>query len=285
MRFHIATRASVLVASLALLATMAAPAAAQSAGWQPGPGAVLDNTYTGFIDAPTAGATVSGSGSFQVIGWFVDTTAEGWAGADNVQVWLGTMDGGGKMLAQAMFAQPRPDVAAALNNGFWAASGFIASVPGSSVPSGTQTLYVYVHTASKGWWFKTVSVTGGGSGAAAPAPVASGAGAAPTLVITAPTEGQNVSAKGGVTFTITGTATDPVKGASAIDTVDVWIFGERGTDSGIDLGSTTVDASGNWSVSFKPTVFPDVHANIYVYAHSTFTNQTTEQIRGFNIVG
>src|SRR5690349_11341729 len=82
-------------------------AAAQSAGWQPGPGAALDNTYAGFIDGPTNGATVAGSGSFAVFGWFVDKTAQGWAGADDVQVWLGTMDGGGRMLAKALFAQSR----------------------------------------------------------------------------------------------------------------------------------------------------------------------------------
>src|SRR4051794_5056173 len=79
----------------ALLGT--APAAAQVSSWTGGPGAVLDPTYDGFIDAPTNGATAS-SGGFTVAGWFVDRTAQGWAGADDVQVWQGTMDGGGKML-------------------------------------------------------------------------------------------------------------------------------------------------------------------------------------------
>ena len=36
------------------------------------------------------------------------------------------MDGGGKMLARASFAQSRPDVATALGNPYWAASGFTA---------------------------------------------------------------------------------------------------------------------------------------------------------------
>src|SRR5690242_11283184 len=117
-----------LVAALALLLSLAPAASAQAAGWQPGPGGVGDNTYTGFIDAPTGGATVPGGGAFFVAGWFVDTTAQGWAGADDVQVWLGTMDGGGHMLAKAQFAQPRPDVASALGNPFYAASGFTAVV-------------------------------------------------------------------------------------------------------------------------------------------------------------
>src|SRR5437762_12894140 len=104
-----------------------APVAAQSAGWQPGPGAILDPTYAGFIDVPSNGANVS-SGGFTVAGWFVDQTAQGWAGADDVQVWQGAMDGGGKMLAKALFAQNRPDVGGALGNPFWSASGFSAAI-------------------------------------------------------------------------------------------------------------------------------------------------------------
>jgi hypothetical protein len=275
------------VATLAVLATMASPAAAQSAGWQGGPGAILDNTYTGFIDQPSNGATVPGAGSFALTGWFVDQQAQGWAGADNMQVWLGTMDGGGHMIAQGSVAQSRPDVASALGNPYWASSGFSAIVPGSSVPGGGQTLYVYVHTGGTGWWFKTVNVTGGGSGtgtaAAAPVVATNTAGAAPTLTITAPTEGQNVSAKGSSDFTITGTATDPTYGPSAIDRVDVYILGEP--DTGTQLGTTTPRGDASWSLTFKPTKFPSTHVNIYVFAHSKVTGKTTEMIRGFNIQG
>jgi len=275
-----------LSACLGLVLTMASPAAAQGSGWQQGPGAILDNTYAGFIDVPTNGATVSGSASFSVAGWFVDQTAEGWAGADNVQVWLGTMDGGGKMVAQAQVAQNRPDVATALGNPYYAASGFSASVPGSSVPSGSQTLNLYVHTGGKGWWFKPVTVNGGGSApAAAPAPGAS-AGGPPTVTVTAPTENANIKATGGQSYTISGTATDPSNGFGAIDSVDVWIFGERDSGSGTDLGTAQVNTSdGTWSVTFVPTKFPSTHTNIYVYAHSKATGQTTEFVRGFNIVG
>lgn len=272
------------VASVAVLATMVSPAAAQSAGWQGGPGAILDNTYTGFIDQPTGGATVPGGGSFIVSGWFVDTTAQGWAGADNMQVWLGTMDGGGHMIAQGFVAQSRPDVAAALGNPFFAASGFGATVPGSSVPAGSQTLYVYLHTGGKGWWFKTVTVNGGGAGAGtAPAGATNQAGGPPTLTISAPEEGQNVDAKGSNDFTIQGTAIDPTNGAGAIDRVDVYIFGEP--DTGTLLGSTTPAGDGSWSLTFKPTNFPSTHVNIYVFAHSKVTGKTTEAIRGFNIKG
>jgi len=279
---------------LALIASMVTPAAAQTAGngWQQGPGAILDNTYDGFVDQPSNGATVPGSGSFAVTGWFVDTTAQGWAGADQMQVWLGTMDGGGKMVATGTVALPRPDVAAALGNPFYAASGFSASVPGSSVPGGPQTLNVYLHTGGKGWWFKPVSVNGGGTGAAAPAPapaggapVATTSGGAPTGTVTNPAESENVKATGSSTYTIAGTATDPVSGPGGIASVDVWIFGERDSGSGTDLGTANLNGDGSWSLSFSPTKFPSTHTNIYVYIKSKTSGQTTELIRGFNIVG
>src|SRR5437879_4925344 len=134
MRFNSA-KASVFLASclVLVLALAPVPGLAQTAGWQPGPDGVLDNTYVGFIDQPTAGATVPGSGPFAVTGWVADMTAQGWAGIDNVQVYLGTIDNG-KTIAQAAFAQDRPDVVAALGNPYWAASGFVATVQGSDVP-------------------------------------------------------------------------------------------------------------------------------------------------------
>src|SRR5438105_3625715 len=222
---------ALVAATFAALAVLMPSAWAQSSGWQPGPGAVLDNTYDGFIDVPSAGATVPGSGSFSVAGWFVDTTAQGWAGADDIQVWLGTMDGGGQMLAKAVLGQNRPDVAAALNDPFWAAAGYTAAVNGASVPGGSQTLYVYAHTPGKGWWFETVTVTGGGSGTgAAPAPPAAstgGGGGAPELQILNPTETQNVSTRSD--YAINGKVTP------ANSTIDIWINGERNSKYATEL--------------------------------------------------
>src|SRR5262249_35826803 len=151
---------------------------------------------------------------------------------------------------------------------------------------GPQTLYLYMHTGGKGWWFKTVSVNGGGSGStsAAPAPApGTAAGGPPTLTVTQPTEGANVSAKGSADYDITGTATDPTYGPGAIDRVDVWILGEP--DTGTQLGTTTPASDATWSVTFKPTKFPSTHVNIYVFAHSKVTGKTTEVVRGFNIKG
>ena len=129
-----------------------------------------DNTYAGFIDAPSSNATVP-TGSFVVAGWFVDNAAQGWAGADDIQVFQGTTDGGGKMLARATIAQSRPDVAAALGNPFWVASGYTAIVPPSSLSPGSQVLSVYAHTPGKGWWYEQVQVNVASGAATASVPV------------------------------------------------------------------------------------------------------------------
>jgi hypothetical protein len=268
--------------SALLVSVPAASAQTSPAGWQGGPGAILDNTYDGFIDAPRAGATVPASGGFTVAGWFVDHQAQGWAGADNIEIWLGTMDGGGHMLAKANIAQQRPDVAAALGNPYWAASGFGAVVNGASVPAGNQTLYVYVHTGGKGWWWKSVGVVGGGAAAAA-APAAGAApaaapvaGGAPELKFLQPSENQDVSTRS--TYQINGTVNDPTH----IDRIEVWINGER--DSGTLLGTTTPSSDGSWSITFSPTKFKSTHSNLYAYAHNSATRLETEINVGINIV-
>jgi hypothetical protein len=289
MRITVPKLVALLSTTIVLLVVAVPAVSAQSAGWQQGPGAILDNTYDGFIDAPQNGATVPAGGNFAVVGWFVDKTAQGWAGADDVQIWLGSMDGGGHMLAKALVAQSRPDVAAAEGNPYFAASGFVASVPGSAVPAGSQTLYAYVHTGGKGWWFKTVSVTGGGSGsgsapaapapaASAPAPASSSSGALPVLRFVNPTPAQNVSTKS--EFTINGTVDDP----SNIDRIEVWINGERDSQYGSLLGTTTPSSDGSWSITFKPTRFPSTHSNLYAYAHNKATGKEAEVGTDINIV-
>jgi hypothetical protein len=274
--------------------------------WTPGPGAILDNTYDGFIDIPKAGATVS-NGGFTVAGWFVDKTAQGWAGADDVQIWQGTMDGGGKLLTKAVFAQSRPDVAAATGNPYWAASGFGGNVPVGSLSAGGQALSVYAHTPGKGWWYKQVQVTvstaaatspAPAPGAAAPAPTVSG-GAFPIVGFEKPKDGENVPTVDA--YEIIGFALDknaaPNQGVagSGIDRVQVYIGADRdnhGTFLGeADLGfSDPVAASyggqfasAGWRITFKPTNF---HANTYLlfaYARSVVTGKEETANRFFAI--
>jgi Big-like domain-containing protein len=110
-------------------------------------------------------------------------------------------------------------------------------------------------------------------------------GGPPQLSIGNPLEGSNVSASGGKSYTITGAVTDPVAGAGAIDSVEVWIFGEKNTRGATNLGTATVLSDGSWSLTFLPTRFTSTHTNIYVYAHSKATGLETVASRGFNIVG
>jgi Bacterial Ig domain len=122
--------------------------------------------------------------------------------------------------------------------------------------------------------------------APAPAPAAAGVspGAPPTLTITAPQKGQNITTFGGQQFTITGTASDPNAGPTAIDKVDVWINGERGSPGGTDLGIVKPQANGSWSIILNPTRFPSTHTNLYAYAHSTNTDKETLVNVDFNII-
>jgi hypothetical protein len=279
-----------------------APAAAQAPTWLPGPGAILDPTYDGFIDLPANAATVP-NGGFTVAGWFVDKTAQGWAGADDVQVWQGTMDGG-KMLAKASFAQNRPDVGAAEGNPFYSASGFSTSIPAGSLGTGNQTLSVYVHTAGKGWWYKQVTANVSGSAPAAaspsaPAPAAATAGSAlPILGFVKPTDGEKVLTKDD--YEIIGFALDraaqPNQGVagSGINRVQVYVGARE--DNGVFLGEADLGfsdataasygqqfASAGWRIHFKPTQF---HANtylLYAYARSAVTGKEESTQRFFAI--
>jgi hypothetical protein len=305
-RSFVALLTGALVAG-AVLAPL--PAGAQAAGWQPGPGAMGDNTYDGFIDGPASGATVSTNG-FTVNGWFVDTTAQGWAGADDIQVWLGTMDGGGKMLAKASIGQDRPDVATASGNPYWVSSGYSAFVGSGAVPAGSQTLYVYAHTPSKGWWWKSVSVNASSSAPAAAAPSTGtggtaapvAGGAAPILVIQAP-KGAEIVKTSVDTFEVRGYALDPnatpQQGSqgTGIDKVQVYMDADKDDPKTIFIGDAELAfdspeaaaaygeqfrASG-WRTRFKPTKFSAKGHQLFVYAHSVVTNKETLELRGFDI--
>jgi hypothetical protein len=281
-----------------------APAAADVvATWTGGPGAGGDNTYAGFIDAPGSSATVP-AGSFVVAGWFVDKTAQGWAGADDIQLFQGTMDGGGTMLARASIAQSRPDVAAALGNPFWAASGYTALVPASSLAPGTQALSVYAHTPGKGWWYEQVQVNVSAAAAAsAPAspsaPVVQGA-TLPIVAFEKPKDGEIVPTS--QDYQIIGYALDtsaaPNQGVagSGIDRVQVYISNGR-DNGGVLLGdaelgfadSTPIQQYGGqfissgWRLTFKPTQFHANTYNLYAYARSAVSGKEDFTARFFAI--
>jgi len=269
--------------------TAPAPMSAQpsGSGWTPGPNAPASaNTFTGVIDSPSKGATIPTSGAVSVNGWFVDTTAQGWAGADDVQLFSGQMGNGGTMLGKGVVGENRPDVAAALNNPYWAASGFSVTVPATALASGPNTLGVYLHTPGKGWWYEPLNVTASASAAPQSAPgtttttTSTTATNAPQVTVDDPTENQDISTRNG-DHTISGTVSSPGASVSDIDRIEVWINGER--DSGTQLGTTTPLSDGSWSLAFTPTHFASTHTNLYVYAHSKSTGKETETVRGFNI--
>ncbi len=277
--------------------------------WTGGPGAILEPTYDGVIDVPAMNTTVP-TGSFTVAGWFVDKTAQGWAGADDVQIWQGAMDGGGKLLTKAVFAQSRPDVATFESNPYDAASGFGGVVPANSLVPGNQTLSVYVHTGGKGWWYKQVNVNVSGSAptSAAPAPAATtptvSGGALPTVVIEKPTSGENINTRSnGGQYEAIGYALDSNAAVNqgsqgtGIDHVSVYIDNER-DNGGTFLGDADLAfsdqaaanaygqqfVSAGWRLTFKPTGLHSGAHTLFVYAHSVVTGKEDMVTVGLNIV-
>jgi hypothetical protein len=255
--------------------------------WQPGPEAILDNTYAGVVDLPVDGSTVQSTQPIAVSGWVVDQTADGWAGIDNVHVYEGLAGAGGTLLGQASFAQSRPDVGEALGNPLWSNSGFGLTLAAGTLSPGAHTLGVYAHTPGKGWWFTQVSVT------ITPPPPSM---AAPVNVIIAPQGtiiGQNQDH-----YPITGYALDPNStSGSGIDRVEVYLDEQRGDSDSQFIGLAqlgdqppqAVDAYGQraamagYRIDFKPYKFIVGNHHIYSYAHSSITGQETLAIGSVNL--
>jgi hypothetical protein len=228
---------------------------------------------------------VASTGQLPVTGWIVDTTAQGWSGVDDVQIFLGSMEAG-SLLAHATLGLNRPDVSAALNNPFWSAAGWSAVVDGGSLPPNQASLYIYAHTPAKGWWFSQVAVTvaqaiAGPSGELlAPAPAL--AGSPPSLTVTSPREGEFVSTRIR-TYAITGTARDPSNGARGIDWVEVWLNGEANADRATLLGTAELAADGTWTLNFDPAAHDPINSNLYAYAHSAVTGKRSLVVTHFAI--
>ena len=254
--------------TLAALPLGSSAALAQSlpgADWSPAAGAVGDNTFQGFIDRPASGTTVPAGASFQVKGWVVDTTAQGWSGIDDVQVMLGSTS-----LGHLAVAQSRPDVASVLGNPYYANAGFAGTI-GMALPGGQQTLTIVAHTPGRGSWSKTVSVTvAGASGSMVPTGSATGL----ILRIISPSPDDLVVSNNN--GTIFGTAYDTRTRSelgSGVDRVQVYLDGPRGQAGSQTLGDATLSGT-NWSLTWEPTRFNGVqHHILWVYAHSSVTGE------------
>jgi hypothetical protein len=261
-----------LTVVLAVMASLglAPPAFAQTA-WQPGPSAAGDDTYQGSVDVPADGAVLPLNQLATFSGWFVDTTAQGWSGADDVQVFIGTMDSG-KSLGHGVTGLPRSDVASLLNNPFWSASGWSAQIDPAALGSGQNPVSVYLHTPGKGWWFTQLSVSVANTTGGIAGPPTGGPG--PVVTVSAPVEDERISDRLG-DYRITGTARDPVAGGRAIDRVQVWLNGEQNTPGAIFLGDADIATDGSFELHFSPSNQTAIASNLYVYAHSDVSNRTT----------
>jgi hypothetical protein len=267
-----------------LLLGLPSPAVAQQglsrATWQPGPSASGDNTYLGGIDSPASGAALGIDRLATLSGWFVDTTAQGWSGVDDLVVYTGTMDGG-TSLGHGQLGLPRSDVAGSLNNPYWSVSGWGAVIDPGGMPLGQNTLSIYLHTPSKGWWFTQLVVTVGQSGGGVSGPLQ--AAGAPIVTVSAPVDGERVSTRLG-NYRVTGSVRDPIAGAKAIDRVQVWLNGERNTEQASYIGDADVASDGSWGIDFGPSRYPAITSNMYVYAHSDVTNKDTLVLVHFELV-
>jgi hypothetical protein len=252
-------------------ATVEAQQTLSSATWSPGPSAVGDNTYAGGIDSPAGGATLSIDRLATLSGWFVDKSAQGWTGADDLQVFSGTMDSG-TSLGHGTLGLPRSDVANSLNNPYWSAAGWSAVIDPGALSLGQNTLSIYVHTPGKGWWFTQLPVTVGTSGGGVAGPLRAEGG--PVVTVTAPVDGERISTRLG-NYRLTGTARDPVAGPKAIDRIQVWFNGERNSDQGTFIGDANIAPDGSWELDFGPWQYSPLISNMYFYVHSDMTNKIT----------
>ncbi|HEY2594096.1 MAG TPA: hypothetical protein VGK33_09370 [Chloroflexota bacterium] len=264
-------RGFVVVALTAAALVGAATSQAQSlpgADWSPAAGAMGDNTYQGFIDHPNSGASLQSGAPFQVSGWVVDTTAQGWAGVSGVEVLLGNTS-----LGQLTVGQSRPDVAALLNDPFYAYSGFSGTIT-SALPTGNQTLTIVAHTPDKGSWSKDVpvTVTGAASGTLTNAPAAASEGLVLRIISPTPSDVVVSNNNGTIYGVAYDTRTRPELG-TGVDRVQAFLDGPRGTAGSQYLGDATFNGT-NWSIAWEPTKFNHVrHHILWVYARSSVTGE------------
>ena len=197
-------------------------------------------------------------------GWAVDQSAQGWSGIDQVQVFNGAMDQGGQLLATGIVGLDRPDVADALGNPFFTASGFDAVVPAGALPTGLEHVERVRARARQGLVAAAVygAASGRGSRPGAPQPqpqaqVSRQFSDDPLLVVQAPLPDTVVETNTQCSRCAASpsTATRPANagvGGSGVSHVTVYLDGDKreGTFLGeATLGKTSRDATG-WGERF-----------------------------------
>jgi hypothetical protein len=259
-----------------------AAAADAASPWLPGPDAVGDDTYSGFIDSPASGTVIPMNSTIVVQGWIVDRTVSGGSGIDDVQVYLGLRDQGAPLLARANVGQRRDDVAAALGNPDFSNAGFNVSFADNGLVVGSNLLTVYVHSPEKGWWYKQVDVV---RPAAPDLPYADD----PLLVIREAVPSLDSLTQATNKLILRGYAIDrnmpPTLqlgvGGSGVSRMQMYLDGPRG--SGTLLGNATLgfknrEATGfgqrflmsGWEMTLHPNDFGVDRHELYIYTLSAY---------------
>ena len=287
-----------VAACLALSALwQAAPGAGADTAspWLPGPNAVGDDTFSGFIDSPVSGAVIQFNSTVSVQGWVVDRTAVGWSGVDDVQVYLGMQDQGAPMLADAHVGLPRTDVAQALGNSDFTNAGFSVSFADNGLVPGSNLLVIYAHTPNKGWWYQQVQVN-------RPAPPDLPYADDPLLVVREQIPSLNSLTQTVNTLTLRGWAIDrnmPESvqlgvGGSGISRIQMYLDGPR--QSGVFLGNATLGIKNRevtgfgqrflmsgWEMVLHPNQFSVDRHQLYIYALSAYWPNESLQIIPFTV--
>jgi len=93
-----------------------------------------------------------------VQGWAIDHAGPSGTGVDHVHLYLDGPAGQGLFLAEAAYALPRPDVAAALGDSRFAAAGFSYAWDTAAIAPGPHTLFIYAHSTAAGWSYVTRAI-------------------------------------------------------------------------------------------------------------------------------
>jgi hypothetical protein len=286
-----------LVACLLLTGLAQAPrlaSADEASAWLPGPNAVGDDTYAGFIDSPAPGSTVNVNSTITVAGWIVDRTASGWTGIDDVEIYLGLQEQGAPLLMQARIGVQRADVVSAFGNPFWASSGFTASFASNGLVVGSNQLTIYAHTPDKGWWYRQIEVR-------VPAPPDRPFADDPLLIVREAVPSLDVTQHTG-SLVLRGYAIDrnmPTSvsvgvGGSGVSQIQTYLDGPR--NNGTFLGNATLgqknrEATGfgerflmsGFEVTVHPTDFTVDRHELFVYATSAYWPNETLVIIPFSV--
>lgn len=130
--------------------------AQDACGWQFSVLPVRVNPTLIVVDRPASPSTPVDANDFAFVGWAVDPTTANGSGIDAVHVYLDGEAGSAPAVGAATLG-PRPDVASVLGRPSVSRPGFSLATRLPALP-GAHTLFVYAHSATEGWSYRTVSV-------------------------------------------------------------------------------------------------------------------------------